>query len=211
MGKDREIKDQLYAQLARVAKALASPRRLELLELLAQRPHTVEELAAGIGQSVAATSHHLQGLKAARLVETAREGQHIRYRLADRNVAGLVGNLRAVAHDRLAEVERLTRQLGDGPVTELSRRELVRRAKDGDVVLLDVRPESEFDHHHLKGATNIPVGELKKRLDELDPDVEVVAYCRGPYCLMAHDAVRLLERRGFSASRLDEGALEFAR
>lgn len=208
---ERLLKDRLYGQLARVAKALASPRRLELLEVLAQHPRTVEDLAGRIGQSVAATSHHLKGLREARLVEAVREAQFIRYRVADPMVLALLGALRQTANVRLLEVEAITRDLlgDDEPMTELSREELLAGVASGRTVLLDVRPEDEFRHGHLEGARNIPLAELPARLAEIDDDVEVVAYCRGPTCLLARDAVRLLEARGIRARRLEDGVVDW--
>lgn len=208
---ERQLKDAMYGQLARLAKAMASPHRLELLEILAQHPRTVEDLAARLGQKLSTTSHHLQKLRQARLVEADREGQFVRYRVADPVVVQLLGTLREAAQTRLAEIDQLTGELlGDaGPLTELSRDELVQRVAARDVVLLDVRPPDEFQAGHLAGATNIPLAELPDRLDELGADQEVVAYCRGPWCLMAADAVRVLEDAGRVARRLDDGVVDW--
>lgn len=201
----------MYGQLARLAKAIASSRRIELLEILAQHPRTVEDLAQRLGQNLSTTSHHLQKLKDARLVETEREAQFIRYRVADPVVLNLLGALREAARARLAEIEHLTSEiLGDaGPLTEMSRDELVDSVKHGRAVLIDVRPTDEFANAHISGAKNVPIDELPERLAELDAGVEVVAYCRGPYCLMAADAVKILEARGVRARRLEDGVVDW--
>jgi DNA-binding transcriptional ArsR family regulator len=207
---ERRLKNAMYGQLARVAKALSSPHRLELLEILAQHPRTVEDLASRLGQKLSTTSHHLQKLREARLVEAEREGQFVRYRVADPVVFDLLGTLRATAEAQLAEIEQITSELlGDvGPLTELSRAELLRGVEHHEVVLLDVRPREEFEAGHLQGATNIPLAELPHRLAELG-DGDVVAYCRGPCCLLAADAVRVLEASGRTAHRLDDGVVDW--
>ena len=209
---ERQLKDAMYGQLARVSKALSSPRRIELIEVLAQHPRTVEDLAKRVGQTVAATSHHLQALRTARLVETVREAQFIRYQIADRSVLALLGALRETANARLTEIEHITREvIGDtGPLAEVSRRQLLASVKSGKTILLDVRPTDEYEYAHLRGAKSVPISELESRLSEFGEDADVVAYCRGPYCLMAADAVALLQKQGVCASRLEDGVVEWS-
>jgi rhodanese-related sulfurtransferase/DNA-binding transcriptional ArsR family regulator len=210
---DAGRKSELFEQLARVGKALGSGKRLELLDLLAQAPRSVADLAATAGLGLTTASAHLQTLKQAGLVATSREGTTIRYRLADADVAALFAQLRDVAAARLPDVEAArVRYLGidDGADTDqVDREELLRRARAGEVVVLDVRPATEFAAGHIPGAVSIPLDELPRRLSELPPDVEVVAYCRGAYCVLAHDAVRILDAEGRRAVRLAEGMLEW--
>jgi DNA-binding transcriptional ArsR family regulator len=204
MGGRRE-KDALFEQFARVGKALASARRLELLELLAQAERPVEELARESGLSLANASQHLKILRDAGLVIARRDGVFVRYALAGDDVLGLWLALRAVAADRLAEVERAAREYLGGEVEAIGRRELVERARSGDLLVIDVRPAREFEAGHIEGARSIPIDELEDRLGELPPDAEVVAYCRGPYCVYAHEAVRQLAAAGRRARRLEDG------
>jgi rhodanese-related sulfurtransferase/DNA-binding transcriptional ArsR family regulator len=210
---DAARKSELFEQLARVGKALGSGKRLELLDLLAQGPRSVADLAAAAGLGLTTASAHLQTLKQAGLVATSREGTTIRYRLADTDVAGLYAQLRTVAAARLPDVDLArTRYLGieAGEDTEqVDRDELLRRALAGEVVVLDVRPAPEFAAGHIPGAVSIPIDELPERLFELPADLEVVAYCRGAYCVFAHEAVRLLTAHGRRAARLAEGMLEW--
>jgi rhodanese-related sulfurtransferase len=210
---DAARKSELFEQLARVGKALGSGKRLELLDLLAQGPRSVADLAAAAGLGLTTASAHLQTLKQAGLVATSREGTTIRYRLADTDVAGLYAQMRTVAAARLPDVDvARTRYLGieAGEDTEqVDREELLRRARSGEVVVLDVRPAPEFAAGHIPGAVSIPIDELPERLSELPADLEVVAYCRGAYCVFAHEAVRLLTAHGRRASRLAEGMLEW--
>jgi rhodanese-related sulfurtransferase/DNA-binding transcriptional ArsR family regulator len=210
---DAERKSELFEQLARVGKALGSGKRLELLDLLAQGPRSVADLAAAAGLGLTTASAHLQSLKQAGLVATSREGTTIRYRLADPDVAALYAQLRSVAAARLPDVDvARTRYLGieAGEDTEqVDREELLRRARAGEVVVLDVRPAPEFAAGHIPGAVSIPIDELPERLSELPADLEVVAYCRGAYCVFAHEAVRLLTAHGRRAARLAEGMLEW--
>lgn len=205
------LKAAVYEQLARIGRAAASPSRLELLDLLSQGPRTVETLARQTGQSVAATSHHLQVLRRARLVEAQKKGLFVTYRLADPQVGEFFLHLRRLAESRLAEVEQVTRQyLGQrGALEAIDRDELVRRVRAGDVTLIDVRPREEYEAAHLPGAISVPIADLARRSRELPKRRHVVAYCRGPYCVMALDAVQLLRRRGFRAHRLDEGVAEW--
>ena len=202
---DRRTKDALFEQFARVGKALASARRLELLELLAQAERSVEELGRESGLSLANASQHLKILREAGLVVARREGVFVRYALAGDDVLGLWLALRAVAADRLAEVERAARDYLGGEVEAIGRKELVERVRSGDLVVIDVRPAHEFEAGHIEGARSIPIDELEERLGELPPDAEVVAYCRGPYCVYAHEAVRQLTGVGRRARRLEGG------
>jgi rhodanese-related sulfurtransferase/predicted transcriptional regulator len=202
---DRRAKDALFEAIAVMGKAFASPVRLELLDLLAQAPRTVEELARASGQSTANASQHLQALHAAGIVTRAREGTRVRYELAGDEVLRLWLALREASALRLAEVERAAREYVGGDVEAIGREELVARLARGDVVLVDVRPAEEFAAGHIDGARSIPFEELERRLAELPPDREVVAYCRGPFCAYAHDAVRRLQAAGRNARRLEEG------
>lgn len=204
-------KRALYTQLARVAKATASPERLELLDLLAQAPRTVEMLARLLGRPTANTSHHLKVLRQARLVETSRTGQFITYRLADASVAGLLLQMRAIADARLRDIDAITRTYLQhrGLLEAVNQGELLRRVQDGDVTVIDVRPAAEFAAGHLPGAINMPLDELEARVQELPRDRDVVAYCRGPYCVMSLDAMVLLRARGFTAHRLEAGVVEW--
>lgn len=212
MAGDRVAKDRLFEVLAGIPKALASGRRAEIVELLAQGERSVESIAEAIEQSVANTSHHLRALAAARLVETRREGTRIYYRLASPRVAELWRAMRDVATEQLSEVEEVARAyLGDREELEvIGREELAERLDRGDVVVLDVRPGVEYAAGHLPGARSIPIDELTRHLDELPPDAEVVAYCRGPYCVYADEAVRALSDRGIAARRLEDGFPEWA-
>ena len=209
---DRVAKVALFDEFARVAKALASGRRLELLDVLANGERTVEALAGEVALSVANTSQHLQVLRQAGLATTRREGTSIHYRLAGPEVFELWRALRSLAATRLAEVERLAAAyLGARNQLEpVTRQELARRLGDGDpVVVLDVRPAAEHAAGHLPGAVSIPVAELRRRLAELPRDRDIVAYCRGPYCAFAQEAVELLRQEGFSARRLEDGLPEW--
>lgn len=213
---DAVRKAELFEQLARVGKALGSGKRLELLDLLAQGSRSVADIAAAAGLGVTTASAHLQTLKQAGLVATTREGTTIRYRLAETDVAALYVQLRTVASAHLPGVDvARDRYLGrtdvddGGSIEEIGREELLRRARAGEVLVLDVRPALEYTAGHIPGAVSIPIDELPARLAELSPDVEVVAYCRGAYCVFAHDAVRLLTARGHRAVRLTDGMLEW--
>lgn len=198
-------KDAVFEAIAVMGKALASPRRLELLELLAQAPRTVDELARGSGQSAANTSQHLQALHAAGLVDREREGTSVRYALAGDSALRVWLTLRDSATAQLAEVERAARSYLGEEVDRIGRDELRERLRRGDVVLVDVRPPQEFDAGHIEGARSIPIEELDRRLDELPTGREVIAYCRGPFCAYAHEAVRTLRAKGRDARRLDDG------
>jgi rhodanese-related sulfurtransferase/DNA-binding HxlR family transcriptional regulator len=195
----------LFEAIAVMGKAFASATRLELLDLLAQGPRTVEELARASGQSTANTSQHLQALHAAGMVTRAREGTRVRYAIAGDRALRLWLALRDSSVAQLAEVERAARDYLGEDVEAIGRDELVERLHRGDVVLVDVRPEEEFAAGHIDGARSIPLDELEQRLAELPADREVVAYCRGPFCAYAHEAVRRLQAAGRSARRLEEG------
>jgi rhodanese-related sulfurtransferase/DNA-binding MarR family transcriptional regulator len=210
---ERADKTGLFDQLARVGKALGNGKRLELLDLLAQCPRGVTDLAAAAGLGVTTASAHLQVLKHAGLVHTSRDGTTIYYRLADGpdgEVAALYAHLRAVASAHLPDVRAAgERYLGPDDTEHIGRDELLRRARAGEVVVLDVRPTAEYAAGHIPGAISIPLDELPDRLAELPADQEVVAYCRGAYCVLAHDAVRLLSARNRPAKRLTDGMLEW--
>lgn len=200
-----EAKQALFEAIALMGKAFASPRRLELLDLLAQAPRTVDELARTSGQSVANASQHLQALHAAGMVTRSREGTRVRYALAGEEALRLWLALRDASAARLAEVERAAHDYLGEDVETIGREDLLERLSSGDVVLVDVRPAEEFAAGHIEGARSIPVAELERRLAELPPDREVVAYCRGPFCAYAHEAVRRLEDAGRTARRLEDG------
>jgi rhodanese-related sulfurtransferase/DNA-binding HxlR family transcriptional regulator len=206
---DRARKAELFEQLARVGKALGSGKRLELLDLLAQGPRSVAELAAAAGLGMTTASAHLQTLKQAGLVATSREGTTIRYRLAGSDVAALYVQLRQVAAAHLADVDAARRSYIGDDTEQIGRDELLRRAAAGEVTILDVRPVPEYAAGHVPGALSIPVEELTERLADLPTDTEIVAYCRGPYCVFAHEAVRLLTAHGRRAVRLADGMLEW--
>ena len=211
MDADRAAKTALNEQFARVGKALASPRRIELLDLLAQGERSVEALAAAADMPLALASSHLQVLRAARLVERRRDGARVRYRLAGDDVLRLLATLRRVARARLAEVEQLvgTYLTDHDRLEPVSREELAARLAAGEAVVLDVRPYQEYQAGHVAGARSIPVEELEARLAELPADQEIIAYCRGPYCLFAPTAVETLRRHGYRARRLVEGFPEW--
>ena len=208
----RLFKDAIYELFARVSKALASPHRMELLDLLAQGPRTVEALARMADMSLANTSAHLRVLRGAGLLEATKEGLFVTYRLAHPKVAELFLSIRGVAEARIAEVERTTRVfLAQNELLEpVDEAALRRKVRSGEVTVLDVRPREEFETAHLPGAISVPLAELARRLSELPRRREVVAYCRGPYCVLAVAAVRLLRRHGFKAVRLEDGVLDWA-
>lgn len=210
---DRVAKDALHDGFAEVAKALASGRRTELVDVLAQGERHVEELADEIGQSVANTSFHLRTLAAAGLVTTRREGTRVYYRLASARVVDLWSALREVAAAHHAELDALAAAyLGDrSRLEEISQAELSDRIAAGDVIVIDVRPTAEYAAGHIVGARSIPIEHLAEGLKAIPRDVDVVAYCRGPYCVMADDAVRFLRRRGRRARRLEDGFPEWRR
>jgi len=204
MSSKRE-KDALFEAIALMGKAFASPRRLELLDLLAQAPRNVDELARASGQSPASTSQHLQALHAAGMVTRARDGTSVRYALAGDQALALWLALRDASVSLLAEVERAAREYLGDDVDAIGREALIARLRKGEVVLVDVRPSEEFEAGHIEGARSIPLEELEDRLADLPADREVVAYCRGPFCAYAHEAVRRLQAAGRPARRLEEG------
>ncbi|MEV6813915.1 metalloregulator ArsR/SmtB family transcription factor [Micromonospora sp. NPDC051296] len=207
---DRTAKDALFAEFAAVGKALGSPKRLELLDLLAQGPRSVEDLARAADLGLSTCSAHLQRLLAAGLVATRRDGTRIWYSLAGDDVVALFANLRSVAQQHRPHTEPARRAyLGPDDTEQIDLTSLLRRAEAGDVIVLDVRPGPEYAAGHLPGAISIPLEELEDRLAELPEDREVVAYCRGAYCVMAHDAVRILTAHGRRARRVTDGVLEW--
>ncbi len=212
MSTNREIKDALFEQVARIAKAVASPKRLELVELLCQAPKAVETLASEAGISVKLASAHLKELRTARLVDTERQGKRIIYRIASPEVPRFWVLLRTLAEDRLFELQDALRQLSaaNGEWRGENHAELLRKARDGEVVVIDVRPVNEYEQAHLPFARSMPLPELRTRLADLPKDKPIVAYCRGPYCLMSADAVRLLQEQGYTALQLREGVAEWA-
>jgi rhodanese-related sulfurtransferase/DNA-binding transcriptional ArsR family regulator len=205
--KKRAFKNQLYEQFARIGKALSNAHRLELLEVLAQGEHSVEELARETGMPIANASQHLQVLRAAQLVDVRREGVYIYYRLADEQVFSLWQTMRQVGEARIAEIDRIVdTYLHDrNQLQPISATELLQRLVEDSIVLLDVRPVEEYTAGHLPDALSMPVAELEARLSELPQDREIVAYCRGPYCVFADEAVALLRTNGYSARRLEQG------
>lgn len=207
----RQQKETLYALFAQIAAAMANPHRLELLDLLVQAPRTVEELSQEAQMSVANTSQHLQKLKQAQLVTAVREGTYIRYQLAAPAVARLWLQLRAVAEQQLAEVDRALDAYRDRrhEFEGITAVELVSRLETGDAILIDARPAPEYDAAHLPGAISMPWQEVAQRQAELPPDKLVVAYCRGPYCVYADDALTVLAQAGWPVARLEEGVLEW--
>lgn len=211
MPSARQFKDRAYAELARVGKAVAAPKRLELLDLLCQGPRTVEALAEQAALSVANASQHLKLLRAAGLVEATKRGLFVEYRVADDQVVQFFHALHSLADERLAEVRSLTRSFLEesGALEAVSSSELLKRVRKGEVTLVDVRPPLEYQAGHIPGALSLPLPELKKRLDELPKDRDVVAYCRGPRCVLAIEAVQQLRKKGFVAARLDQGVIEW--
>jgi rhodanese-related sulfurtransferase len=208
---NRSFKDAIYEQFARLGKAVSAPKRLELLDLLCQGPRTVEVLADQAALSIANASQHLQVLRAARLVQAEKQGLHVEYRLAGEDVCRFFLALRNLAEGRLAEIAVVTREyLGARDAMEtVAGDELLRRVKQGEVTVLDVRPSEEYRAGHIPGAVSMPLGELKARFKELPKNREVVAYCRGPYCVFAVEAVALLRKKGFKAHRMQEGVLDW--
>jgi rhodanese-related sulfurtransferase/DNA-binding MarR family transcriptional regulator len=211
MTSGREIKNVLYDLVARLARAMGSPKRLELLELLCQAPKSVETLAREADITVNLASAHLKQLRANRLVETERQGKNVIYRLASPEIARFWVALRVLAEDRLFELQEALRELGasDSAWHGEDRETLLRKARRGEVVVLDVRPRNEYDQQHLPFARSLPLAELRARLAELPKGKPIVAYCRGPFCLMSDEAVKLLAKRGFRVSKLADGVSEW--
>lgn len=207
----RRFKDAIYEQFARLGKAVSAPKRLELLDLLCQGPRTVEALAEQASLSVANASQHLQVLRAARLVDAEKRGLYVEYRLAGDEVGRFFLALRGLAEARLAEVDQVTREYFEqrDAMEAVGGADLLRRVRAGEVTVLDVRPSEEYRAAHIPGALSIPVDELEARLAELSKNREIVAYCRGPYCVMAVEAVQLLRRKGFKAVRMEQGVTDW--
>lgn len=207
----RTLKDTLYEHVARIGKALSSPKRLELLEMLAQGEKTVDLLARELSIDVKLASAHLKALKDARLVRSRRDGKYIIYRLSGIDVAQLGVSLREVAEEHLVELRLAVNQMLAEPamLAKVGRPELLAQARRGDVIVLDVRPQAEYDAAHLPFARSIPLPELERRLAELPRKTQVVAYCRGPYCLMSDEAVRLLASKGYKARKILDGVSEW--
>ncbi|MHB0984633.1 MAG: ArsR/SmtB family transcription factor [Sulfuricella sp.] len=204
-------KKKLFENFARVAKALASANRLELLEALAQGERSVDGLAQASGMSVANTSHHLQILREGGLAQSRKEGTQVIYSLTDEKVPALLANIRYVAERHLAEVERIVRENFESRdnLTPVRRDELLGLVRSGEAMVIDVRPPAEFDAGHIEGAVNIPLESLPERLSKLPHDQEIVAYCRGPYCMLAFEAVEQLRQHGYRARRLEDGFPEW--
>jgi ArsR family transcriptional regulator len=207
----RNPKQALYEQFATVAKALGNPQRLELIEHLGQGPRSVDLLAMKLGLPIANVSQHLQSMRRAGLVSAERDGKFVNYRLADESVLAAFASIRTVAERHLAEVDRIVHGYFDArdDMEPVAREDLVQRMRDGLVTVLDVRPPDEFALGHVPGAINVPLGDLESRLQEIDPALEVVAYCRGPWCVMSFEAVSALRGRGISARRLEDGLPEW--
>src|SRR5574338_274593 len=208
---ERELKNLLYEHVARIGKAVSSPKRLELLEVLAQGEKTVEVLARETAIDIKLASAHLKALKAAHLIIARREGKYIHYRLAGNDVGDLWVMLRTVAEEHLVELRVALDRILSGPerLSPEDRLSLLAKARAGDVVVIDVRPESEFRHGHLPFARSLPLAELERRLTELPADREIVAYCRGPFCLMSEAAVKLLAARGYQVRKIADGVAEW--
>jgi rhodanese-related sulfurtransferase/DNA-binding transcriptional ArsR family regulator len=207
----RNPKQALYEQFATVAKALGHPQRLELIEHLAQGPRSVEALATKLGLPIANVSQHLQTLRRAGVVLAERDGKFVNYSLIDETVLSLFASVQKVAERHLAEVERIVRSYFDArdEMEPITREELAARMRDGLVTLIDVRPPDEFALGHVPGAINVPLGELETRLSDFDPHREVVAYCRGPWCVLSFEAIAMIRDRGFRARRLQDGMPEW--
>lgn len=203
----RQFKDAIYEQFSRIGKAVSSPKRLEMLDLLCQGEKTVEALSKETGLTLANTSQHLQTLRAARLVDAEKEGLYVKYRLADKMVCEFFRTMRLLAENRLAEVEMIKRRFLEGRqgMEPVNRSDLLKRVIEGGVTVLDVRPVDEYRTGHIPGALSVPLERLKELLSELPKDQEIVAYCRGPYCVLAVQAVEMLQQKGYEAIRLEEG------
>jgi rhodanese-related sulfurtransferase len=207
MSVERQYKDATYGQFARIGKAVSHPKRLEILDLLCQGPRTVEALAREADLGVASASQHLKVLREARLLDAEKKGLFVTYRLADEAVCAFFRTMRSLAESRLAEVEQITRRFLNGRegMEPVEARELLKRVREGRVTVLDVRPAEEYNAGHIAGALSIPLRELKARIKEIPRSREIVAYCRGPYCVLAVEAVETLRKAGVRARRLREG------
>ena len=210
--KSRKINDLLFEQVARVGKAVASPKRLELLDLLSQGEKSVEALASNASIDIKLASAHLKVLKEARLVEAQREGRFINYRLSGDDIVALLFSLRSVAQKHLVELRVALEQMSSAPerLTAESRASLLEKAREGEVIVIDVRPAVEYRAGHLPFARSMPLMEIEQRLAELPAGKEIVAYCRGPFCLMSEEAVALLRKKGMTARRITDGVAEWA-
>lgn len=208
---EQNFKSDLFEVFARIGKALSSGKRLEMLEFLAQGERSVEQLSKMTGLSVANTSQHLQQLRHVGLVTTRKDGLYVHYRIAGDGIVRLVAALRAVGEEHMADVDRLVKLFLDSKdsLEPVRAKELWQRVKQGLVTVLDVRPPEEYAQGHIRGAINVPLTELKKKLHDIPADQEVVAYCRGPYCLLAYEAVQLLRKKGIKARRLEDGYPEW--
>jgi rhodanese-related sulfurtransferase len=207
MSVERQYKDATYGQFARIGKAVSHPKRLEILDVLCQSPRTVEALAREAGLGIASASQHLKVLREARLLDAEKKGLFVTYRLADAAVCAFFRTMRSLAESRLAEVEQITRRFLDGRegMEPVEARELLKRVREGRATVLDVRPAEEYNAGHIAGALSIPLRELKARIKEIPRGQEIVAYCRGPYCVLAVQAVEVLRKAGVRARRLREG------
>lgn len=205
------VKSRMYEQMARIARALAAPKRIELLDVLSQAPRTVERLARDTDQTNANASQHLKVLRAARLVEAEKHGLFVTYRLASHEVARFLVDLRELGEEQLAELRAIRDELSRAAssIEPIDRKTLLRRLRQGAAILIDVRPHEEYVAGHIPGAISIPLAELKSKLEELPGDREVVAYCRGPYCMLSVEAIDLLARHGRRALRLEDGVAEW--
>jgi rhodanese-related sulfurtransferase len=208
----RSFKDRTYEQLALIGKALASPIRLEIIDVLIQAPRTVEALSTELGQSIANTSQHLQVLRSARLIEAERRGTYVSYRVADRHVLTLANSLHRVGEFRFAEIQQITREFLEAhdALERVDCNTLIKRIQQAEVTLLDVRPRTEYAAGHIPNAISVPLDELKRHIAKLPKNREIVAYCRGPLCVMSIEAVKMLRKKGFQASRWEEGVADWA-
>ena len=207
----RTLKDNLYEQVARIGKALSSPKRLELLEMLAQGEKTVEQLAGELSIDIKLTSAHLKALKEARLVQSRRDGKYVIHRISGGDVAQLGVSLRQVAEEYLVELRLAVDRMVAEPtkLSKVGRSELLAQARRGEVIVIDVRPQAEYDTAHLPFARSMPLPELQRRLAELPKRTQIVAYCRGPFCLMSDEAVKLLSAKGYKARKISDGVSEW--
>ncbi|MDE2604372.1 MAG: ArsR family transcriptional regulator [Burkholderiales bacterium] len=208
----RRIKDLLYEQVARMGKAMSSPKRLELIEVLAQGEKTVEALSSELSIDIKLASAHLKALRGARLVDSRREGKYVLYRLSGQDVSNLWVTLREVAEEHLLELRMAIDQMVAQPdkLASVDREALLAQAKSGDVIVIDVRPQSEYDQAHLPFARSMPVAELEQRLSELPKQRQIVAYCRGPFCMLSDEALKLLRAKGYMASKILDGVSEWS-
>lgn len=208
---NRQFKDAIYEQFSRIGKAVSSPKRLEILDLLCQGEKNVETLARETGLTFANASQHLQTLRAARLIEAEKEGLHVTYRLSDQKVCEFFRSMRVLAEHQLAEVEMIKRRFLENRegMEPVDRTNLFNRVREGAATVLDVRPVEEFRAGHIPGAISVPLMELQKLLSKLPRDQEIVAYCRGPYCVLSVQAVEMLRKQGFQAVRLEEGVQDW--